>query len=188
MFLLRTSVIWKSGWMGGSPIGRDGYKHKAELTRKQPKGWCYKKPRHIFLGTYPTYNDFWKNFCLREGWLYKIGWFFGKVPNGPWPSPYHFRKIILQFVFNGYGRIYARRYEGQIVWNACRWFPEIWTILRGGGWGSIAVWNLSENPSDLVAWPIRKVSQRGTSSIYLDFMPSEMEVSPNTWFDHFKVG
>ena len=29
--------------------------------------------------------------------------------------PPHFRKIMLQMFYNGYGRIYARRYEGQIV-------------------------------------------------------------------------
>ena len=29
--------------------------------------------------------------------------------------------------------VYVRRYDGQIVWNACTWFPEMGTILRGGG-------------------------------------------------------
>ena len=29
-----------------------------------------------------------------------------------------------------------------------------WSILRGMGGGSTAVWNLSENSSDLVAWPV----------------------------------
>ena len=29
---------------------------------------------------------------------------------------------------NGYSCIYARRYEGQIVWNACTWFLEIGVI------------------------------------------------------------
>ena len=32
-------------------------------------------------------------------------------------SPPHFRKIMLHFFNNGYGRIYARRYKGQIVWK-----------------------------------------------------------------------
>ena len=31
------------------------------------------------------------------------------------PPPSHFQKIILQIFYNGYGRIYASRYEGQIV-------------------------------------------------------------------------
>ena len=64
---------------------------------------------------------------LREGSGDQIGWIFGKIPNGLWP-PFIF-KIILQIFYNGYGCIYARRYEGQIVWNACTWFPEIGTIL-----------------------------------------------------------
>ena len=55
---------------------------------------------------------------LREGWLRQIGWIFGKNPNGLRPPP-HFRKIISQFFYNGYGCICARRYEGQILWNAC---------------------------------------------------------------------
>ena len=29
--------------------------------------------------------------------------------------------------------VYVRRYDGQIVWNACTWFPELGTILRGRG-------------------------------------------------------
>ena len=48
--------------------------------------------------------------------------------------------------------------KGWIVWNAGTWFPEIGTILRGGGWGSTAVWNLSQNSSDLVAWSVLKKS------------------------------
>ena len=44
------------------------------------------------------------------------------------PAP-HFRTIILQFFYDRHGCIYARRCEGQIVWNACTWFPEIGTIL-----------------------------------------------------------
>ena len=41
--------------------------------------------------------------------------------NSKWPltPPPHFWKIMLQIFYNGYGYIYARRYEGQIVWNAC---------------------------------------------------------------------
>ena len=69
---------------------------------------------------------------LREGWLSQIGWKIGKNPNGLQP-PLHIRKIMLQIFCNRYGRIYARRYEGQIIWNACIWFPEMGTILGGGG-------------------------------------------------------
>ena len=55
---------------------------------------------------------------LREGSGYQIGWIFGKIPNGNWP-PLIFGKLCCNFFYNGYGCIYARRYEGQIVWNAC---------------------------------------------------------------------
>ena len=53
-----------------------------------------------------------------------------KRPSTPLP---HFRKIMLHIAHDRYGCIYARRYDGQIVRNACTWFPEIGTILRGGG-------------------------------------------------------
>ena len=33
--------------------------------------------------------------CLREGWLYQMGWIFGKIPNGLRPRS-SFSKIILQ--------------------------------------------------------------------------------------------
>ena len=52
---------------------------------------------------------------LREGSRYQIGWIFGKILNGLWPPPPHFWKSMLQFFYNGYGCIYARRYEGQSV-------------------------------------------------------------------------
>ena len=33
--------------------------------------------------------------------------------------PLIFGRLCCKFFYNGYGSIYARRYEGQIVWNAC---------------------------------------------------------------------
>ena len=39
-----------------------------------------------------------------------------KRPSTPTP---HFWKLMLQFFYDRYGCIYARRYDGQIVWNAC---------------------------------------------------------------------
>ena len=33
---------------------------------------------------------------LRDGSRFQIGWIFGKVPNGLWPPPPHFRKVTLQ--------------------------------------------------------------------------------------------
>ena len=71
------------------------------------------------------------------------------------------------FDTDSYGCIYARR-----IW----WLDSmkcIYMIYRdrdhseGWGWGSTAVWNLSENSSDLVAWPISKkifTLTRSTSS------------------------
>ena len=51
-----------------------------------------------------------KHLPLREGSRYQIRWIFGKIPNGLWPPP-NFWKIILQYFYNGYGRIYARRHR-----------------------------------------------------------------------------
>ena len=55
----------------------------------------------------PNVRTFW------EGSRYQIGWIFGKIPNGLWPPPLIFGKSCFNFFYNGY----ARRYEGQIVWN-----------------------------------------------------------------------
>ena len=35
------------------------------------------------------------------------------------PPPLIFGKVCCNFFYNGYGSIASRRYEGQIVWNAC---------------------------------------------------------------------
>ena len=87
---------------------------------------------------------------VREGSSYRIGWIFGKIPSPPLPL---FTKLYCKFFMTSLVA-YARRYDGQIVWNVCTWFPEIGTILRGGGWGSTAVWNLSGNSSVSVPWPV----------------------------------
>ena len=55
---------------------------------------------------------------FRERWHYQIGWISGKIPNGLWPPP-SFSENYIAIFYSGYGCIYARRYEGQIVWNAC---------------------------------------------------------------------
>ena len=44
----------------------------------------------------------------------------------PHPS---FSENYVAIFYDRYGCIYARRYDGQIVWNACTWFPEIMCIL-----------------------------------------------------------
>ena len=43
-----------------------------------------------------------KAYDLRDGWRHPNGWIFGKVPNGLWPPPSHFRKIMLQFFSSNY--------------------------------------------------------------------------------------
>ena len=50
--------------------------------------------------------------------------------------------------------------------NACSWFPETGTILRGGRWGSTAVWNLLEihsfcysDPSLRLVWLLKPSSK-----------------------------
>ena len=53
-------------------------------------------------GGYTKSNEFWEKFQMA------------------FDPPPHFWKIILQFFYNRYGCIYARRYDGQMVWNACR--------------------------------------------------------------------
>ena len=63
-------------------------------------------------------------------------WENSKRPSAP-PPPLIFGKLCCKLFYNGLGRIYANRYDGQIVWNACTWFPEIGTILRGGGGGQL---------------------------------------------------
>ena len=73
---------------------------------------------------------------------------FSEIPNCLRPPPSFSENYYYKFLVNGYGRICARRYEGQIVWNACTWYPEIGTILRVGV-GVKCRWNLSENSSDL---------------------------------------
>ena len=67
---------------------------------------------------------------LREGWGYWIGWIFGKIPNGLPPlPPLIFGKLYCNFLLQIWLHIYARRYDGWIVWNACTWCQEIGTFL-----------------------------------------------------------
>ena len=73
---------------------------------------------------------------------------FCKNSKRPLTSPPPFSENYVAIFYDRYGCIYARRYDGQIVWNAYTWLPEIGTILRGRRWWSTAVWNLSENSSD----------------------------------------
>ena len=69
-----------------------------------------------------------------------------------------------------YGCIYASRYEGQIVWNACTWFPEIGTIRAAGGGVQRPFGTFPKiHPFWYPDPSLRKVWQRNTSAIYLYF-------------------
>ena len=70
-------------------------------------------------------NGLVNNCNLRKGGTIKSGavsfWKKSKRLLTPPPS---FWKIILQIFYDRYGSIYARRYDGQIVWNACTWLLQ----------------------------------------------------------------
>jgi len=89
---------------------------------------------------------------IREEFSYQIGWIFGRrKTNGLWPFPPHFRKVILQFflidmVAYVQGAVMARYYEMHA--HDIQRYGPFWGV------GSTAVWNLCENSSDLVAWPV----------------------------------
>ena len=135
--------------------------------------WQLRKERHL-TGKIANLMSLWAIRCdlyhitfiliskianLRGGWLYRIGWILGKIPNGlrP-PTPLIFGKLCCNF------------FRVDMVAYICKeaWWPDSMkcmhmisrngTILTGEGWGSTAVCNLSENSSDLVAWPVRKKS------------------------------
>ena len=186
-------------------IRREGGGARKGITRPRPKMIvvvrCYNHFRWSCLGLIPKIYIFFTP-SLRTGWCFQIGWFFGKNPNGLPPSP-HFRKIILQFFYNGNGCIY----EGQIIWNACTWFLEIGSILRGGEWGSTAVnmwstfWTVPgsrasrRSSSRKVEWwkkqdhqRSRAPSEEGTSEPpCFRVCPRPLEVWPYTcWFKHFQ--
>ena len=93
----------------------------------------------------PKLKLFWCQGCrvvLRDGSLYQIGWIFGKVPKGG------------EVIFNPKIHIAdfepLKRFFGHCLKKLQYNFPK----KRGGG--SKAVWNFSENSSDLVAWPVPK--------------------------------
>ena len=91
---------------------------------------------------------------IREEFGYQIRWIFEtKKTNGLWPFPPHFRKVILQFflidmVAYVQGAVMARYYEMHA--HDFQRYGPFWGV------GSTAVWNLCENSSDLVAWPVPK--------------------------------
>ena len=63
-------------------------------------------------------SGWWRCLCLGKGPATKSDEFVEKFQTALTPPP-HFWKIMLQIFYKGYGCIRARRYDGQIVWNAC---------------------------------------------------------------------
>ena len=82
------------------------------------------------------------SFAIREGSGYRIRWI--KIPKGLWPPPLFLENYVANFLW-------------QIWLHICKevWWPDsikcMHMISRGG---PTAVLNLSENSSNLVAWPI----------------------------------
>ena len=82
------------------------------------------------------------SFAIREGSGYRIRWI--KIPKGLWPPPLFSENYVANFLW-------------QIWLHICKevWWPDsikcMHMISRGG---PTAVLNLSENSSNLVAWPI----------------------------------
>ena len=99
------------------------------------KGWLVSRP--IWVSAYLT--------VLRDRTRYRIGWIFEKNPNSLWPfPPSSFRKIILQYFYRK--RLKKASYTGP---KSDFWIENAPPPL----------WNLSENSSDLVAWPVPKTWQ-----------------------------
>ena len=81
-----------------------------------------------------------KNILLMDGWAYQIGWIFRKVPKGGGGS-FSTQKLRCRFW------TFIKGFFGRFPKNIFFW-------KWGGGGGSKAVWNFSENSSVLVAWPV----------------------------------
>ena len=89
------------------------------------------------------------------------------MPNGlqPPPPPSFLENNVANY-YDRYGCTYARRYDGQLVWNACTLFPEIGTILRGGGGGHLPFGTFPKihpirqrDPSLRLLWPLQPSSK-----------------------------
>ena len=85
---------------------------------------------------------------LREGWRYQIGWTFRKVQKEGRGS-FSIRKFILQ-ILDLYKGLFLDVFRKKLQYD--------YSKMRGGEGGSKAIWNFSENLSDLVAWPLPNVN------------------------------
>ena len=68
------------------------------------------------------YNYLYQSSVSREGWRHQIRLILGKSSKWLSTPPSFFENYVAIF-YDRYGCIYARRYDGQIVWNAGTWFP-----------------------------------------------------------------
>ena len=89
--------------------------------------------------SYKLYRDHCNGFCFLQKLIVIFRHFYilGRVPltnrmifrknsKGPLtPPPSFLENCVAIFFYNGYGCLYARTYEGQIVWNACICFLQI---------------------------------------------------------------
>ena len=88
---------------------------------------------------------------LREGWLCQIGWIFGKVP-------FSIQKFMLQTLgtlnraFGAWNFILSGHHTSSHTCNHIHYKRLQYNFLKMRGW-SKAVWNFSNNSSDLVQPP-----------------------------------
>ena len=95
--------------------------------------------------------------ALREGWLYQIGWIFGKVPGG---GSFSIQKFILQILGTLNRAFWAWNWFKRVIswfrvcfFNNCIDRNQNKTHFEEGTSES-PLWNFSEKSSDLVAPPL----------------------------------
>ena len=90
---------------------------------------------------------------IRDGSCYQIGWIFGKVSKEGggggrgWRGGHYQSKDL-------YCRFWT--FIKDLFQAFSDFFPNCNIIFESEGGGSKAVWNYSENSSDLIAWPVPK--------------------------------
>ena len=72
-------------------------------------------------------------FKLNDAPRFQIGWIFGKVPNGLWPPPHHFRKVIFRILRQNCDKSAYVHMEGLlcIIWSYFPWDACSTTVQRG---------------------------------------------------------
>ena len=95
---------------------------------------------------------------LRDGSGYQYGWIFGKVLNGRWPALTALRMVPFSgnhvHVFHTILPSYLHTCN---LWWLCSLYKKMqysFPKMREKERGSKAVWNISENLSVMVPWPV----------------------------------